>query len=161
MFKKFLITVCGSFVGSFIAILVSMFFMMMLGVAIAAGFGNIKTNVQNHSILVLDLSGAITERPTGAGKIDEVRYMFGEEPGISLQEIERALDVAMLENKIDGVGFMIYILVCDSIFSRVVQWVRTILGFYICHEHSDFVERRHNGDHVLCEQFLIVVAIKF
>ena len=103
MFKKFLITVCGSFVGSFIAILVSMFFMMMLGVAIAAGFGNIKTNVQNHSILVLDLSGAITERPTGAGKIDEVRYIFGEEPGISLQEIERALDVAMLEKKIDGV----------------------------------------------------------
>ena len=97
MFKKFLITVCGSFVGSFIAILVSMFFMMMLGVAIAAGFGNIKTNIQNHSILVLDLSGAITERPTGAGKIDEVRYIFGEEPGISLQEIERALDVAMLD----------------------------------------------------------------
>ena len=62
MFKKFLITVCGSFVGSFIAILVSMFFMMMLGVAIAAGFGNIKTNIQNHSILVLDLSGAITEQ---------------------------------------------------------------------------------------------------
>lgn len=103
MFKKFLVMVCGSFVGAFIAIIVSTFFMMMLGVAIAMGMDTIKKDVKRHSILVLDLYGPVEERPAAGGKVDEVRVMLGEQPGVSLQEIERAMREAKLNKNIDGV----------------------------------------------------------
>ncbi|MDO4510984.1 MAG: signal peptide peptidase SppA [Bacteroidales bacterium] len=104
MFKKFLLIVCGSLVGSFIAIMVCMLCMVMFGVSIALSMGSGTTSVKNHSILAIDLNGPIEERGGGIGSVNDLMaLMQGEQKGASLQDIERALSVAMLDDHVDGV----------------------------------------------------------
>ena len=62
MLKKFFLIICGSFVGSFIAIMVAMLCVLMLGVSISLSMGRGTATVKSHSILKIDLSGAVEER---------------------------------------------------------------------------------------------------
>ncbi|MDO4971239.1 MAG: signal peptide peptidase SppA [Bacteroidales bacterium] len=111
MFKKFLLIVCGSIVGSFIAIMVSMLCMVMFGVSIAMTMGQSKAKVKDHSILRIDLSGPIEERQSSIGGVGNLMSMLqGQQSGASLQDIERALGVAMLDEHIDGV-----VINCDGV----------------------------------------------
>lgn len=104
MLKKFLLIICGSLVGSFIAILVAMLGVLMLGASISMWMGGGKAQVKSHSILKIDLCGPVTERGTDADGISElVASLQGGESGVSLQEIERSLSVAKLDDNIDGV----------------------------------------------------------
>lgn len=104
MLKKFFLIICGSFVGSFIAIMVAMLCVLMLGVSISLSMGRGTATVKNHSILKIDLSGAVEERSEEVSSINElIAILQGSEKGASLQDIERSLNVAMLDDNIDGV----------------------------------------------------------
>ncbi len=104
MFKKFLLIICGSLVGSFVAIMVAMLCMVMLGVSVALTMGQETASVAKHSILKIELNGLVNERGTEAGKLkDLVGMLQGQSEGASLQDIERSLNVAMLDDNIDGV----------------------------------------------------------
>lgn len=104
MLKKFFLIICGSFVGSFIAIMVAMLCVLMLGVSISLSMGRGTATVKSHSILKIDLSGAVEERSEEVSSINElIAILQGAEKGASLQDIERSLNVAMLDDNIDGV----------------------------------------------------------
>lgn len=104
MLKKFFLIICGSFVGSFIAIMVAMLCVLMLGVSISLSMGRSTATVKNHSILKIDLSGPVEERSEEVSSINElIAILQGSEKGASLQDIERSLSVAMLDDNIDGV----------------------------------------------------------
>lgn len=104
MLKKFFLIICGSFVGSFIAIMVAMLCVLMLGVSISLSMGRGTATVKSHSILKIDLSGAVEERSEEVGSVNElIAILQGSEKGASLQDIERSLSVAMLDDNIDGV----------------------------------------------------------
>lgn len=104
MLKKFFLIICGSFVGSFIAIMVAMLCVLMLGVSISLSMGRGTATVKNHSILKIDLSGPVEERSEEVSSINElIAILQGAEKGASLQDIERSLNVAMLDDNIDGV----------------------------------------------------------
>lgn len=104
MLKKFFLIICGSFVGSFIAIMVAMLCVLMLGVSISLSMGRGTATVKNHSILKIDLSGAVEERSEEMSSVNElIAILQGSEKGASLQDIERSLSVAMLDDNIDGV----------------------------------------------------------
>lgn len=104
MLKKFFLIICGSFVGSFIAIMVAMLCVLMLGVSISLSMGRGTATVKSHSILKIDLSGAVEERSEEVSSINElIAILQGSEKGASLQDIERSLSVAMLDDNIDGV----------------------------------------------------------
>ena len=104
MLKKFFLIICGSFVGSFIAIMVAMLCVLMLGVSISLSMGRGTATVKSHSILKIDLSGAVEERSEEVSNINElIAILQGSEKGASLQDIERSLSVAMLDDNIDGV----------------------------------------------------------
>lgn len=104
MLKKFFLIICGSFVGSFIAIMVAMLCVLMLGVSISLSMGRSTATVKSHSILKIDLSGPVEERSEDVSSINElIAILQGSEKGASLQDIERSLNVAMLDDNIDGV----------------------------------------------------------
>lgn len=104
MLKKFFLIICGSFVGSFIAIMVAMLCVLMLGVSISLSMGRSTATVKSHSILKIDLSGPVEERSEEVSSINElIAILQGSEKGASLQDIERSLSVAMLDDNIDGV----------------------------------------------------------
>lgn len=104
MLKKFFLIICGSFVGSFIAIMVAMLCVLMLGVSISLSMGRGTATVKSHSILKIDLSGAVEERSEEVSSVNElIAILQGSEKGASLQDIERSLSVAMLDDNIDGV----------------------------------------------------------
>lgn len=104
MLKKFFLIICGSFVGSFIAIMVAMLCVLMLGVSISLSMGRGTATVKSHSILKIDLSGAVEERSEEVSSINElIAILQGSEKGASLQDLERSLSVAMLDDNIDGV----------------------------------------------------------
>ena len=66
MMKKFILIVCGSFVGAFLAFLFFMFAAMMMSIGIMGAMGSMgskkSVNVSKHSILKLDLGTSIEER---------------------------------------------------------------------------------------------------
>ena len=104
MLKKFFLIICGSFVGSFIAIMVAMLCVLMLGVSISLSMGRGTATVKSHSILKIDLSGAVEERSEEVSSVNElIAILQGSEKGASLQDIERSRSVAMLDDNIDGV----------------------------------------------------------
>lgn len=68
MMKKFLLIVCGSFVGTTIALMVFLLTSIVFSIAMMSmsSMGKSSTSVQKNSILYLDLSGEITEREVAA-----------------------------------------------------------------------------------------------
>lgn len=103
MMKKFVLVVCGSFVGSFLAFIT--FTLCALAISFSLLFSmssTHKTSIKDKSVLYLKLNGVIAEsdESTQSGIIDLIQ---GRATSPSLNTILKALHVAESENKIKGV----------------------------------------------------------
>ena len=108
MMKKFILIVCGSFVGAFLAFLFFMIAAMIMSVAIMGtmSMGKTKTavSVSKHSILKLDLDTEISER-SGSDAIDMMMLMRGEglPSSLGLNTLLSAINNAAENDKVDGI----------------------------------------------------------
>ena len=108
MMKKFILVVCGSIVGTILALLLFMFLAMAMSFAIMSmGMGGGKkkaVSVSKHSILMLDLGTEITER-SGTEPIDMMSLMQGEglPSSLGLNTVLSAIENAAENDKVDGI----------------------------------------------------------
>jgi protease-4 len=108
MMKRFILIVCGSFVGAFLAFLIFLFVGMIMSFAImgSMGSGNSKkaVAVSKHSILKLDLGANISERG-GNDPIDMMSLMRGDglPSSLGLNTILSAIENAADDDKVDGI----------------------------------------------------------
>ncbi len=107
MMKKFILIVCGSFVGAFLAFLFFMFAAMMMSIGIMGSMSmgsNKSVSVSKHSILKLDLGTSIEERG-GEGAIDMMSLMQGQgmPSSLGLNTLVSAIENAAKDDKVDGV----------------------------------------------------------
>ena len=108
MMKKFILVVCGSIVGTILALLLFMFLAMAMSFAIMSmGMGGGKkspVNVSKHSILKLDLGTEISER-SGSDPIDMMSLMRGEglPSSLGLNTVVSAIKNAAENDKVDGI----------------------------------------------------------
>jgi len=107
MMKKFILIVCGSFVGAFLAFLFFMFAAMIMsfGIMGSMSMGSKKSvSVSKHSILKLDLGTSISERG-GNDPIDMMLLMRGEgmPSSLGLNTVVSAIQNAAKNDKVDGI----------------------------------------------------------
>ena len=108
MMKKFILIVCGSFVGAFLAFMFFMIAAMIMSVALmgSMSMGKSKTavSVSKHSILKLDLGTSISERG-GSEAIDMMSLMSGEgmPSRLGLNTVLSAIDNAAKNDKVEGI----------------------------------------------------------
>lgn len=108
MMKKFILIVCGSFVGAFLAFLFFMVASMIMSFAIMGSMGmNSKkktVSVSKHSILKLDLGTTISERG-GQPPIDMMSLLQGEgmPQDLGLNTVISAIENAATDKNIDGI----------------------------------------------------------
>ena len=105
--KKFIIVVCGSIVGTILALLFFMFLAILsIGIMGACmGSGSKKSvNVSKHSILKLDLGTEITER-SGSEPIDMMSVLWNEglPSSLGLNTLVSAIENAAENEKVDGI----------------------------------------------------------
>ena len=101
MLKRFILIVCGSFVGAFLALMVFMLTAVLLSVAMMnMGKGH---KVTDKSVLHLCLEGVMEERAgeEQLGVMDLIQG--GGMTYMSLEETLQALDVAKTDDRIEGV----------------------------------------------------------
>ena len=108
MMKKFILIVCGSFVGAFLAFMFFMFAAMMMSIAIMGSMnmetGKSVVKVSKHSILMLDLGTPISER-NGVGGIDMMSLLQGDgmPTSIGLNTVLDGIQKAADNKNIDGI----------------------------------------------------------
>ena len=108
MMKKFILIVCGSFVGAFLAFMFFMLATVILSFAIMGSMGSMSSKktaiVTKHSILKIDLGTAISER-SGNDPIDMMSLMSGEgmPSSLGLNTILSAIENAADNDKVDGI----------------------------------------------------------
>ncbi len=104
MIKKFILIVCGSIVGTMIALGLVMFCAFAMSIGIMAAFGQEggKSGVQDKSILCINLNGDIADRGEGEA-MDMVGMLRGVDPKDNLADIVKALKVAKTDDRIQGV----------------------------------------------------------
>ena len=108
MMKKFILIVCGSFVGAFLAFLFFMFAAMIMSFglmgAMAVNSSKKTVNVSKNSILKLDLGTSIIERG-GNEPLDFMALMRNEglPSSTGLNTIVSAIGDAATNDKIDGI----------------------------------------------------------
>ena len=105
MMKKFILIVCGSFVGAFLAFLFFIFAAMMMSIGMMGSMGGSKkaVSVSKHSILKIDLGTEITERG-GDESIDLMSLMRGEMPNtLGLNTLVSAIENAADNDKVEGI----------------------------------------------------------
>ena len=107
MMKKFLLVVCGSFVGVFLALIVFMVSCIIMSIAMVgmgSALGGSSVSVEKNSILHIELSDEITERD-GTGEVSMLSMVQG--GGIpttsSLVTIRAAISEAKDNKKIRGI----------------------------------------------------------
>ncbi|MBR5102353.1 MAG: signal peptide peptidase SppA, partial [Muribaculaceae bacterium] len=101
MMKKFILMVCGSFVGASIALIVFGLCAMVMSFGIF--FSMKKTQpIKKNSILCINLEGEIAEHST-LQPIDVIDLLEGKQQPSSLDNIVKALDVAKTNSKITAV----------------------------------------------------------
>ena len=101
--KKFILIVCGSFVGSFLAFLI--FTLCALAISFSLLFSmssSMKPSVKDKSVLYLKLDGNVAEYE-GANQMGIMDLIQGREKTPSLNTMIKALHVAETEDKIKGV----------------------------------------------------------
>ena len=105
MMKKFILIVCGSFVGAFLAFLF-MVFAMILSFAImgSMGMGGKKNaSVSKHSILKIDLGTDISERG-GSEALDMMSLLQGDMPNsLGLNTAISSIENAAENDKVEGI----------------------------------------------------------
>ena len=108
MMKKFILIVCGSFVGAFLAFLFMMFAAIIMSFGIMGSMSKMSTkkavSVSKHSILKLDLGTSIQERG-GDSPIDLFALLEGEglPSNLGLNTLVSAIDKAANNDKVDGI----------------------------------------------------------
>ena len=108
MMKKFILIVCGSFVGAFLAFMFFMFAAMIMSFTIMGSMGRMGSTkgavtVSKHSILKLDLGTTISERG-GDEAIDMFSMLQGDMPSdLGLNTLLSAIDNAATNDKVDGI----------------------------------------------------------
>lgn len=108
MMKKFILIVCGSFVGAFLAFMFFLFAAMIMSFGIMGAMsmsGSKKAvSVSNHSILKIDLGTEISERG-GEEAFDMMMLMQGQgiPERLGLNTLLSAIDNAAKNDKIDGI----------------------------------------------------------
>jgi protease-4 len=108
MMKKFILIVCGSFVGAFLAFLFFMFAAMMMSIGIMGAMGSMSSKknvtVSKHSILKIDLGTSISER-SGNDPLDMMALMQGEgiPTSMGLNTFISAIENAAEDDKVDGI----------------------------------------------------------
>jgi protease-4 len=108
MMKKFILIVCGSFVGAFLAFLFFMFAAMIMSFGIMgsmASMGSKKAvTVGKHSILKIDLGTSISERG-GNDPINMMSLMQGGglESSLGLNTLVSAVENAAENDKVEGI----------------------------------------------------------
>ena len=103
MMKKFILIVCGSFVGSFLAFLI--FTLCALTISFSLLFSmssSMKPSIKDKSVLYLKLDGNVAEYE-GANQMGIMDLIQGREKTPSLNTMIKALHVAETEDKIKGV----------------------------------------------------------
>lgn len=105
MMKKFILTVCGSLVGAFLALVVFGLCAVAVSFSIMAAFAKSEVqSIQDHSMLYIKLSGPIAERSADASGAASVMAMVqGQEGSPSLSDMVKAIEVAKTEKKIKGI----------------------------------------------------------
>lgn len=105
MMKKFILTVCGSLVGAFLALVVFGLCAVAVSFSIMAAFAKSEVqSIQDHSMLYIKLSGPIAERSADASGAASVMAMVqGQEGSSSLSDMVKAIEVAKTEKKIKGI----------------------------------------------------------
>jgi protease-4 len=108
MMKKFILIVCGSFVGAFLAFLFFMLAAMIMSFGIMGAMGGATSkkavSVSKHSILKLDLGTTIDER-SGLEAIDMMSLMQGNglPESVGLNTMLSAIKNAAENDKIEGI----------------------------------------------------------
>lgn len=108
MMKKFILVVCGSIVGTILALLLFMFLAMFMSFAIMSmGMGGGKkkaVSVSKHSILKLDLDTEINER-SGSEPIDMMSFIQGEglPNSLGMNTVLSAIENAAENDKVEGI----------------------------------------------------------
>ena len=108
MMKKFILIVCGSFVGAFLAFIFFMIAATIMSFAImgsmSIGSGKKATIVSKHSILKLDLGATVSERG-GSDPIDMMSVIRGEglPSTLGLNTVLSAIQNAAKDDKVDGI----------------------------------------------------------
>ena len=108
MMKKFILIVCGSFVGAFLAFLFFMLAAMIMSFGIMGAMGGVSSkkavSVTKHSILKLDLGTTIDER-SGNEAIDMMSLMQGDglPSSVGLNTMLSAIKNAAENDKIEGI----------------------------------------------------------
>ena len=106
--KKFILIVCGSFVGAFLAFMFFMIAAMIMSFAImgsmSMGGSKNSASVSKHSILKLDLGTSIEERG-GDEPIDMMSLMQGQglPSSLGLNTVVSAIEKAAKDDKVDGI----------------------------------------------------------
>ena len=107
MMKKFILIVCGSFVGAFLAFLIFLFAAMIMSFGIMGSMGSSgkkAVSVNKHSILKLDLGTTINER-SGGEEIDMMTLLSGDiiPSDLGLNTMISAIENAAEDDKIEGI----------------------------------------------------------
>ena len=103
--NKFVSSLLGSFVGTWIAFLLFGVVIFVSGIIMIASMSlsSIKSpavKVADNSVLYIDLSGEITERPTNMSLQE---YINDSSPANNLHDILTAIDIAKTDNHISGI----------------------------------------------------------
>ena len=103
--KKFILIVCGSFVGAFLAFMFFMISAIIMSIAIMGSMDSMKSSgVSSHSILKLDLGTEIKER--GGGQDFDMMTLLqggGLPQTTGLNTMVSAIENAAKNDKIDGI----------------------------------------------------------
>lgn len=107
MMKKFILIVCGSFVGVWLALIFFTIASVIMSFAIfgsMASMGSQTVNVKNNSLLYIDLSGPINER-SGLDDINPLALIQNGDlsESASLDVLTKAIDDAKDNDKIKGI----------------------------------------------------------
>lgn len=106
MMKKFLLIVCGSFVGTTLALMVFMLMSIVFSIAmmsIGDSMGKSTASVQKNSILHLKLDGEIAERE-GGGDMSMMAMLQGNNTSsMGLNTLIAAIEKAKTDKKIEGI----------------------------------------------------------
>ena len=108
MMKKFILIVCGSFVGAFLAFMFFMIATMIMSFAImgSMSFGGSKkaVSVSKHSILKIDLGTVVSER-SGSEGLDMMAMLQGGgmPEDLGLNTFISAVKNAAEDDKVDGI----------------------------------------------------------
>lgn len=133
MMKRFILIVCGSFVGAFLAFLIFLFVGMIMSFAImgSMGSGNSKkaVAVSKHSILKLDLGANISERG-GNDPIDMMSLMRGDglPSSLGLNTILSAIENAADDDKVDGIYIECNGLSASPATMKTIRLLTSMLG---------------------------------